>query len=307
MNFSESIKSVFSKYATFSGRACRSEYWNFVFFNLVVTCVLYFADKAIFPEMGESIYSPKAHILQNIYSLAVFLPGLAVVVRRLHDIGKSGLSVLSLMLSVLIIALIGLLVSIATDVNPTLFVIFLYLVLFTILIVEIIFIVWMCRDSEPGANKWGPNPKGQTEALPTTRLADSTKDDTSKVYEDMLVIDDFVYQFDSHLVFRGHEGLCRLDAIEPIVDGVEPTYFFHADIEKRTFNTTINFPGCEWIFCHFRFKSRDLEFGPENFTSGKISIGKDDLGVSFKGDGKLDTGQMVSFYIYIPTENYSYK
>ena len=70
---------VLKNYANFSGRARRREYWMFVLINLVIAAVL------------TSISTlAKLPILPALYSLAIFIPGLAVVVRRLHDIGKSG-------------------------------------------------------------------------------------------------------------------------------------------------------------------------------------------------------------------------
>ncbi len=77
VSFGESIKICFSKYATFSGRARRSEYWYFVLFNFIVGLIL-----SVIPFLGW--------ILGIIYSLATIIPSLAVNVRRLHDIGKSG-------------------------------------------------------------------------------------------------------------------------------------------------------------------------------------------------------------------------
>src|SRR5687768_5564545 len=70
---------VLQNYATFSGRARRSEYWYFVLFNIIVSIIL--------SVIGTTM---KTTILSNIYALAVFLPGLAVGVRRMHDVGKSG-------------------------------------------------------------------------------------------------------------------------------------------------------------------------------------------------------------------------
>lgn len=74
MTFGESIKTCFSKYAEFSGRADRSEYWWFELFLLLVI-----VGAAM---LGET--------LSNLVSLAVLLPSLAVGARRLHDINKSG-------------------------------------------------------------------------------------------------------------------------------------------------------------------------------------------------------------------------
>jgi uncharacterized membrane protein YhaH (DUF805 family) len=70
---------VIQNYATFSGRARRSEYWYFVLFNLIFSIVLAIVAAVIrFP------------LLSTLYSLAVLLPSIAVAVRRMHDVGKSG-------------------------------------------------------------------------------------------------------------------------------------------------------------------------------------------------------------------------
>ena len=116
MSFTEAIKSVFSQYAGFSGRARRSEYWYFVLFNFIVSFVLGLLGQA------ASIFS----ILSGIVSLALLVPGLAVAIRRLHDIGKSGWYLLFVL-----IPLVG----------------------------SIILIIWCCKDSDPGDNAYGPNPK----------------------------------------------------------------------------------------------------------------------------------------------------
>jgi uncharacterized membrane protein YhaH (DUF805 family) len=79
MNFGEAVKSALSKYATFSGRARRSEYWYFFLFNLIVSVVTGIIDAAI----GNLA-------LGIIVGLALLLPGLAVGVRRLHDTDRSG-------------------------------------------------------------------------------------------------------------------------------------------------------------------------------------------------------------------------
>lgn len=74
MTFGESIQTCFSKYADFTGRASRSEYWWWFLFALLAT-------------MATGIISDK---LSALFSLALLLPGLAVGARRLHDIDKSG-------------------------------------------------------------------------------------------------------------------------------------------------------------------------------------------------------------------------
>ena len=70
---------VLQNYATFSGRARRSEYWYFFLINVIISFILGFVGGV----MGTSI-------LSNIYVLAVLIPGIAVGVRRMHDVDKSG-------------------------------------------------------------------------------------------------------------------------------------------------------------------------------------------------------------------------
>ena len=161
MNFGEAIKSVFSNYANFKGRARRSEYWYFVLFNILVSLVL----------SGLTLISPKLNILNSIYSLVVFIPGLAVAVRRLHDIGKSGWTYLIVLIPAIVLVILSAFVVVATggtygygkssDLSIGLIAVF-FIALIATLVCAIIFIVWMCRDSEPGTNNWGPNPKEQT-------------------------------------------------------------------------------------------------------------------------------------------------
>jgi uncharacterized membrane protein YhaH (DUF805 family) len=70
---------VLKKYAVFSGRARRKEYWMFILFNSIVSIVLFVIGQAIDVE-----------ILSSLYSLAVLLPSLGVTIRRLHDTNRSG-------------------------------------------------------------------------------------------------------------------------------------------------------------------------------------------------------------------------
>lgn len=74
MTFGQSIVTCFKKYATFEGRASRSEYWWFFLFNVLVS-------------IGTNIISGT---LSSVYSLATLLPLLAVGARRLHDTNRSG-------------------------------------------------------------------------------------------------------------------------------------------------------------------------------------------------------------------------
>ena len=74
-------KVVFENYANFKGRARRSEYWYFVLANSIISFTI---------SMLTALLSPKLVFLSIIYSFAVFIPTIAVLIRRMHDVGKSG-------------------------------------------------------------------------------------------------------------------------------------------------------------------------------------------------------------------------
>jgi uncharacterized membrane protein YhaH (DUF805 family) len=103
MGFGESIRTVFGKYATFSGRARRSELWWWVLFVIIVSAVLAVIDTLLGWRFGSTTVTttvngvttnspgPKAGgVLESIWALVILLPGISVAVRRLHDTGKSG-------------------------------------------------------------------------------------------------------------------------------------------------------------------------------------------------------------------------
>ena len=89
MNFVESIKTCFVKYATFSGRASRSEFWYFCLFLVILDVSTEILDAAL---AGESFWSYDEFFgpITSIFYLVTFLPGLALSFRRLQDINKSG-------------------------------------------------------------------------------------------------------------------------------------------------------------------------------------------------------------------------
>ena len=107
-------------YANFSGRARRKEYWLFTLWNIVIYFVLLIlgAMAGFFPEGTEGA-------LGGLYMLAVFIPGLAVFVRRMHDTGRSGW----------------------------------WFLLNVVPFGAIVVIVFLAQDSNPDANKYGENPK----------------------------------------------------------------------------------------------------------------------------------------------------
>lgn len=118
---------VLRQYADFKGRARRSEYWYFALFNTLFALLAMGLDNLLgitFSGFSEPLYYGPIYI---IYGLAMFIPSLAVSVRRLHDMGKSGLW---------------------------------YFIIFIPLIGAIVLLIFMIKDSEPGTNQWGENPKG---------------------------------------------------------------------------------------------------------------------------------------------------
>ncbi len=115
---------VLRKYAVFSGRARRREFWMFCLINIVISILLRLIEAAlgIAPANGEGF-------LSIIYSLAILIPSLAVGVRRLHDIGRPGWWLL-----IGLIPVIGL----------------------------IVLLVFFIKDGQTGENQYGPSPKAVT-------------------------------------------------------------------------------------------------------------------------------------------------
>ena len=99
MSFGQAVSTCFKKYAVFKGRASRSEFWYWVLFYVLVSIVLNIVDSLFGwqintisnTETGNSLTTVyNAGWLSAIWALVVLLPTLAVSVRRLHDVGKSG-------------------------------------------------------------------------------------------------------------------------------------------------------------------------------------------------------------------------
>ena len=116
----ESCIAVLKKYAEFSGRARRREYWMFALANLIVAAVLGILSQI--PVLGILFV-----IISSLFSLAVLVPGIAVSVRRLHDTNRSGL-----MLLLCLIPLVG----------------------------AIIVLYFAIQEGTQGENQYGPDPKG---------------------------------------------------------------------------------------------------------------------------------------------------
>lgn len=89
MSFFDAIKSYFNNYATFKGRARRSEFWFTVLFTFLVSAAL----SIVFPGPMEMMWGTEVEqssAAENLWSLATIVPSLAVTWRRLHDVGRSG-------------------------------------------------------------------------------------------------------------------------------------------------------------------------------------------------------------------------
>lgn len=124
MSFTTAIRSVFSQYVGFGGRARRAEYWWFVLFSVIVSIVTWILDAALGTDFDGSVTS--SGLFRLIANLALALPTLAVGVRRLHDTDRSGWWLL-----IALIPLIG----------------------------AIVLLVFFVQDGTPGPNRFGPSPK----------------------------------------------------------------------------------------------------------------------------------------------------
>lgn len=137
---------VLSRYAVFSGRATRSEFWYFVLFNIIFGVVINLivavplAMLMIASGANEDGATALAELPGLLYLLAVIIPSIAVSVRRLHDSGKSGW----------------------------------WWFLSVVPVLAFVLLVFYALDSEPGDNKYGPNPKGVA-AVPRAKLCPSCR------------------------------------------------------------------------------------------------------------------------------------
>ena len=113
---------VLRQYADFKGRARRKEFWIFMLISGIISWITVAIDYAL----GTNIDGSTIGVINIIYILVVMIPALAVAVRRLHDIGKSG---------------------------------WMYLIILIPIVGPIWLIVLWATDSNPGENQYGANPK----------------------------------------------------------------------------------------------------------------------------------------------------
>jgi uncharacterized membrane protein YhaH (DUF805 family) len=142
---------AFKKYATFSGRSRRQEYWMFFLFNIIISIVLALLDQLLGLKLtSEGINN--TGVLGVIYSLATFVPGLSIAVRRLHDTNRSGWFLL-LPIAPYILVILGLILrgfgSILIIIGGL-----------AVLGLAILLIVWLATEGTSGENQYGSDPKG---------------------------------------------------------------------------------------------------------------------------------------------------
>jgi uncharacterized membrane protein YhaH (DUF805 family) len=124
---------AFKRYAVFSGRASRPEFWYFFLFNIIAALIFGFLAGVVGVLLG--LDTPTTEGLANLYTLVALLPWLAVNARRLHDTGLSGWWIL-----ISLVPLLGL----------------------------IAMLVLCAQDSQPGPNRFGPNPNDVASPLERT-------------------------------------------------------------------------------------------------------------------------------------------
>ena len=127
LTLSQAVKSVLKEnYCNFSGRARRSEYWNFFLFNVILGFILYFVTLIFVALFKDSFIILIPLILFFALLIYCLIPGLAVMVRRLHDTGRSGLY---------------------------------YFIGFIPFVGEILLLIFLLEDSQPNTNMYGPSSK----------------------------------------------------------------------------------------------------------------------------------------------------
>lgn len=163
------------RYAQFSGRSRRKEFWMWVLFIILVSIVLSILDSMLglggrtfagrsattTPTMTSVGYGAFASggVLTIIFSLAILIPNLAVSVRRLHDIDRSGWLVLLPLVPYC--AAVGFFIAGAMSASPAYMVIGGLAMLLT-LVCGILMLVWYCTPGTQGSNRFGPDPLDDT-------------------------------------------------------------------------------------------------------------------------------------------------
>ena len=165
VGFGEAIKQGFRGYVGFSGRATRAEYWWWVLFVFLASLGCSIVDGIIGAATGRNIFG----VFQFLFSLATFLPNIAVTARRLHDIGKTGWwqAIWYVLPFLAWVTAVGLwFVAVASAVvlgwfTPAfaLAIIVSIIAFFLSLGVIVWSVLWMVRQGQLGPNRFGPDPR----------------------------------------------------------------------------------------------------------------------------------------------------
>ncbi|WP_333832320.1 DUF805 domain-containing protein [Rubrimonas sp.] len=156
MGFVDAVRTCFAKYVTFSGRARRPEFWWFVLFTVLAAVVAALLDMALGFGAGDS--GPVSLIV----SLALTLPGIAAAWRRLHDVGRPGWfalapNVAGAATGVLVFAMAAS-IDPQTGAPPLVFQTLAALGGLATLGLFVLLVVWLASKSQPGENRFGPEP-----------------------------------------------------------------------------------------------------------------------------------------------------
>ena len=156
MGFTQAVRSFWSNYANFKGRARRSEYWFITLFLLLTNVAAAGIDLALMQgDVEQFLANGGGGIVGLVWLVATILPAVAVLVRRLHDTGRTGWLLLGLYIPVALLT--GLTILGDMESLQTLVVIgVLALVAFVFNIVILVFTV---LNSTPEENQYGPSPK----------------------------------------------------------------------------------------------------------------------------------------------------
>jgi len=175
MTFSDAIRTCFSKFFTFSGRASRPEYWFFFLFIVIWSVIAGIIDWQFFTQVAISesdevkqVTATSRQPVQSIVSLIVFIPHLAVAWRRMHDTGRSGFYALLpilLIIGAFAVLVFGIGLASSFQHGGNLDILFtratLLIVIPTLIVLfvsPLLVLWWLTRPSQPGTNQYGPNP-----------------------------------------------------------------------------------------------------------------------------------------------------
>lgn len=160
----------FKRYADFSGRSRRMEYWMWTLFQVLVAfgvsivlmmlggAAVMSGDPAALLAAGGSIML--VYGLYMIYALAVLVPSIAVAVRRLHDTDRSGWWILAPLAPYVVVILAGMMAVASPDMAAVAGILAMIAML-AVVVLAIVLLVFYFMEGTRGPNKYGPDPKGQ--------------------------------------------------------------------------------------------------------------------------------------------------